>query len=115
LINSEVDSDEEYERTQEEKRRQGARRHWAIVRRHVNQRIKRRKESNTALQAWDILRHQVRAKTHAETVRRELYIKYGAIKPSEVQTDIEPVKKPCLSPNAHDLIQKFHSFDIKRL
>lgn len=106
------DSEEEEEREMTEKKRRNAQRHWAIIRRDINARIKVRKENNVANKSWNILRHQVRAATHARTVRLELYAKYGVAKaPSKIQ----PLEKPTISDEARQLINAFEALEVKKI
>lgn len=113
VVSVDIDSDIEMERETEAKRRATARRHWGVIRRYVAERVKQRKEGNTAQKSWNILRHQLRAQTNAELVRLELYIKYGVLKANH--PDLKPVRKPCLSDSAVQLIQGFQSVKINHL
>ena len=109
---AESDSDEEEEKELAKRRKQTAQRHWAMIRRDVNDRIRLRKENNKADMSWNILRHQVRAQTHAEAVRLELYVKYGVVKPS---ANVQPIDKPALSETAQQLITAFENLEVKNI
>lgn len=107
-----ADSEDEEEKERAEKRRRLAQRHWTIIRRDVNDRIRKRKENNTADKCWNILRHQVRAATRAQTVRHELYAKYGVAKP---YNKIQPIEKPTISDEVKQLITTFEALEIKKI
>ena len=95
-----------------EKRKQTAQRHWAMIRREIQERIRKRKESNSAGKSWNILRSQVRATTHTKTVRLELYAKYGV---AGTHTTIEPLEKPTISEEVKQLINTFQTLEIKHI
>lgn len=95
------------------KRKATAQRHWGIIRREVMERIRLRKEQNSAHKSWNILRQQVRTQTRAELVRLELYIKYGVIKANN--SEIKPLRKPRLSESARKIINEFSNLELRRI
>lgn len=94
------------------RRRQTAQRYWSIIRRDINEKIRIRKLNNQANNSWNILRHQIRAQTQAQAVRRELYIKYGVVKPCST---VQPIDKPILSESAQKLINTFQALHVTNI
>lgn len=110
-------SDEESEDEEEylqKKRKAEAQRHWGIIRRDVQEKIRIRKEKNPAGGTWNALRSQLRAMTRADNVRKELYEKYGIV-PKDGQKYPEDSMKPKLTIDVKDVVNKFHSHQIRRL
>lgn len=105
------EDEEEYER---KKREAEAQRHWGVIRRDVQEKIRIRKEKNPAGGTWNALRSQLRAMTRADNVRKELYEKYGIV-PKDGQRYPEDSMKPKLSIDVKDVVNKFNSHQIRRL
>lgn len=109
------DYESEDEEEVERRRRQAeAQRYWGIIRRDIQEKIRIRKEKNPAGGTWNALRSQLRAMTRADNVRKELYEKYGIV-PKDGQKQAEDVMKPVLSIDVKEVVNRFHSFQIKRL
>lgn len=107
----ESEDEEEYDR----RRRQAeALRHWGIIRRDIQEKIRIRKEKNPAGGTWNALRSQLRAMTRADNVRKELYEKYGIVA-KDGEKYAEDSMKPTPSIDIKDVVNKFYSFQIRRL
>lgn len=92
--------------------RQRALVHWSIIRRHVEERIRKRKESSTLSQSWNILRQQLKAMTRADKVRRDLYLRYGVV-PADGQRYPRNSMIPAMSERAREIILKFEAITLK--
>lgn len=107
----ESEDEEEYNRR---RRKAEALRHWGIIRRDIQEKIRIRKEKNPAGGTWNALRSQLRAMTRADNVRKELYEKYGIVA-KDGHKYAEDTMKPTPSIDIKDVVNKFYSFQIRRL
>lgn len=109
------DSDEEVVAERKAKKlKSEAARYWNIIRRDVQERIRIRKEKNPAGGTWNELRSQLRALTRANNVRQELYEKYGIV-PKPGSRIAEDSMKPKLSVDIREVVNRFQSFQVRKL